>query len=173
MKLIGEHIYLREIEASDTDDILRWRNQEDVKRYFVNQDPFTKQGHLEWLNNVVATGKAVQFIIMDNEIERSFGSVYLRDIDYKNSKCEYGIFIGENDYRARGLGTEAANLIIKYAFEELKLNKVFLRVLANNKRAIKSYQNAGFQMEGYFKQDVCINNKYIDIVFMAILKEDL
>jgi diamine N-acetyltransferase len=160
------------MEISDTEDIIRWRNQEEVRRYFINQELFTRQGHLEWFNNVVAAGKAVQFIITDKRNERPLGSVYLRDIDYKNSKCEFGIFIGESDYRGHGVGTEAANLIIKYAFEELKLNKIFLRVLADNIRAITSYQKAGFTTEGCFKKDVCINNKFMDIVFMAILRDD-
>ena len=172
MRLIGEKIYLREIEISDSDNIIRWRNQEDVKKYFISQETFTREGHLEWIHNFVAAGKAVQFIIIDKKTDKPLGSVYLRDLDYKNSKCEFGIFIGEKDYLGYGIGTEAAVLIMKYAFEELKMNKVFLRVLADNLRAIQSYLKAGFQLEGTFKQDVCINGKFTDVIFMAILQEE-
>ena len=57
------------------------------------------------------------------------------------------------------------------AFEQLGLHKVFLRVFADNLRAIKSYENAGFVKEACFKDDVKIDGKYYDMVFMAIINE--
>lgn len=173
MELIGDNIYLREIEISDTEDIIRWRNQEEVRKFFINQQPFTRQGHLDWFHNMIQTGKAVQFIITNKNDNKSIGSVYLRDIDYDHSKCEYGIFIGEPDYKGCGIGTQAAKLTIKYAFEVLQLNRIFLRVFADNERAIHSYQKAGFKLEGCFRQDVFVNQKFKDVIYMAILKKEL
>ena len=97
------------------------------------------------------------------------GSVFLRDIDYQNKKAEYGIFIGEDTARGKGIGTEAAKSIVQYGFAELKLHKIFLRVLADNKGAIKSYENAGFVQEAYLKDEVLLNGEYRDIVLMAVI----
>ncbi len=104
--------------------------------------------------------------------ETAVGSVYLRDIDRSNQKCEYGIFIGDEDCRGKGIGTAAAKLALAHAFEELGLNRVYLRVFADNLGAIKSYEKAGFRYEGTFRQDVMIDGVGEDIVFMAILRED-
>ena len=99
-------------------------------------------------------------------------TVYLRDIDQQHKKCEYGIFIGEDSCRGKGIGSAAAKLAINYAFEKLGMNRVFLRVFADNKQAIRSYEKAGFKYEGTFRDDVIIDGTPYDMVFMAILREE-
>ena len=84
-------VYLRPITLEDTDRIIRWRNSDRVRKNFIDQRPFTRQGHLNWLETRVATGEVVQFILCETETDRPVGSVYIRDIDRKNRKGEYGI----------------------------------------------------------------------------------
>lgn len=163
-------IYLREISSVDTDNIIKWRNSPHVKQNFIYQSDLTKKEHEFWLKTKVETGKVQQFIIIEKETDNPIGSVYLRDIDYNNSKAEFGIFIGEKNGLNKGYGTIAAKMIIKYGFNQLELNKIFLRVFEYNTLAIRSYEKAGFVKEGLFKQDVCINNKFYNIIFMGILK---
>ncbi len=169
--LIGNKIILRDITLEDTNNIIKWRNNPNVKKNFCIQSAFTVEGHTKWFNSTILTGKTKQFIIVDKLKNKDVGSVYLRDIDYNNNKAEYGIFIGENDCRGKGLGSEAASLVIKYAFDELKLHKIFLRVFKENVIAINSYKKAGFEIEGVFKDDVFISEKssYQDMIFMAII----
>lgn len=172
MIIYGDKIILRNIDLSDTDDIIRWRNNESVKKYFINQTLFTKESHLKWMNDYVSAGRTYQFIIIEKENNISIGSVYLRDVDKINKKAEFGVFIGEEKYRGLGIGIEATKLILKYAFNELGLNKIFLRVLSDNYSAIKSYLKVGFKYEGYFREDVCVNSKYLDVIFMGILRDE-
>lgn len=167
--LIGENIYLRPIQLKDTETIIQLRNSLDVRKNFIFQEDFTKNGHEKWLNENVFAGKAVQFMIHLRE-GNVVGSVYLRDIDAVNKKAEFGIFIGNTIFRGRGVGTEAAMLITEFGFEKLKLEKIFLRVFVENIGAIKSYVKAGFIQEGIFKNDVYINGKPRDIMFMAKFK---
>lgn len=172
MIIYGKKINLKNIEIADTDDIVRWRNNDNVRKYFINQTLFTKESHLKWMEDYVSTGKAYQFIILEKESNISIGSVYLRDVDRTHKKAEFGIFIGEDKYRGSGIGIEATKLILEYGFNELDLNKIFLRVLTNNYKAIKSYLNVGFKYEGYFREDVCVNSKYFDVIFMGILRDE-
>ena len=167
MELENSTIILRPITDSDTDNIILWRNRESVRRHFIYQKPFTREGHRAWLNNMVRTGKVAQFVIYSKELCKDVGSVFLRDIDRENNKAEYGIFVGEDDARGKGIGTAAAELILGYGFEVLHLHKIFLRVFADNTRAIKSYEKAGFVREAYLKDDVCISGRYRDIILMA------
>jgi UDP-4-amino-4,6-dideoxy-N-acetyl-beta-L-altrosamine N-acetyltransferase len=173
MNLTGERVYLRHITEQDTQDIIRWRNNPKVRKNFIYRSLFTEQGHLKWMKDYIETGKAVQFIIALRSCNQSIGSVYLRDIDRVNNKAEFGIFIGEIEYIGKGYGTEALQLILNYGFKELFLNKIFLRVLANNTRAVKSYEKAGFVQEGYFKQEVLIDQVYADVIFMARLRNEI
>lgn len=165
------YIYLRPMSEADTEDIVRWRNSDAVRTHFIYQELFTKQSHENWLHHVVEAGKAVQMIICDAATDRGLGSVYIRDLDHQHHKGEYGIFIGEDAARGRGIGTRAAKLMIRYGFEELNLHKIFLRVFADNPQAIGSYEKAGFVKEAYLRDEVCIDGQYCDMIFMAIFNE--
>ena len=162
-------IYLRPMTEADTDLIVNWRNKDAIRKNFIYQLPFTRESHQNWVRTMVNTGKVVQMMICLTENDAAVGSVYIRDIDLVHHKGEYGIFIGEDAARGIGIGTEAAKLMARYAFEELKLHKLFLRVFADNPQAIRSYEKAGFRQEAYCRDDVCIDGVYRDMVFMAMI----
>lgn len=164
-------IYLRLMNHEDTDRIINWRNQDSVRKNFIYQTLFTKESHENWIRTMIHTGKVVQMIICLKESDQPVGSVYLRDIDPHHKKAEYGIFIGEESARGKGVGTAAAKLMLEYGFEELGLHKIFLRVYAENLQAIRSYEKAGFVREAYLKEDVCIDGDFRDMVLMAAFNE--
>lgn len=165
-------IYLRLMTHEDTELIVTWRNSEEVRRNFIYQASFTREGHESWIKNMVATGKVIQMIICDLADDTPLGSVYIRDIDRQHRKAEYGIFIGERSARGRGVGTAAARLMLEYCFCVEKLHRVYLRVFASNEQAIRSYEKAGFMKEGFLRGDVFIDGQYRDIVWMAALNPD-
>lgn len=163
-------ITLRKITYDDTSNIIRWRNKEHVVQNFLNRTLITEELHNNWMKTMVETNKVAQFIIVVDS--KDVGTVFLRDIDFKSRKAEFGIFIGEEGYQGQGIGREATRLILTYGFAELDLHKIFLRVLADNKKAVHSYTKNGFIQEGYFKDDIFLDNAYKDIIFMAKFKND-
>lgn len=166
-------IYLRPMTELDMDRIIAWRNREDVRKNFIYREPFTREGHENWVKTMIDTGRAVQMIICDLQSEQPFGSVYIRDVDRVHNKAEYGIFIGVPEARGRGIGTAAARLMLRCCFEEEGLHRVYLRALADNRQAIRSYEKAGFVQEGCLRDDVCIDGRYYDIVWMAAVKSSI
>ncbi len=165
----GQDIYLRLMTEEDTDNIIKWRNTDFVRRNFIYQKPFTRQGHENWIETMIKAGKAVQFIICRKSDDEPVGSVYLRDIDRTHKKAEYGIFIGEKEALGKGYGTQAAKLMIDYAFHKAGLHKLMLRVLAENGQARRSYEKAGFVEEAYLKDEVLLEGGFKDVVFMAVI----
>ena len=163
-------IHIRPITEADTDLILTWRNHPSVVMNFIYRSPLTREDHLHWMRTKVESGTVVQFII---EAEGCpIGSVYLRDVDKVHQKAEFGIFLGNENARGKGYGTEATRLILKFAFETMGLNRIVLRVFAENERAIRCYEKAGFSREGVFRQDVIIDGNFYDILFMSILRSE-
>lgn len=165
----AEQVYLRPMETDDTERIVNWRNHEWVRRNFIYQDLFTIEGHLNWIRTQVETGRVVQFIICLSG-GREIGSVYFRDIDRDAGIAEYGIFIGEKDAVGCGYGTEAAREALKFAFTKLKLGRVFLRFLADNIGARRSYEHAGFRLTDR-KETVMTLQGEREVCFMEIDRE--
>lgn len=173
-------IYIRPMTYDDIDDIVRWRNSEGVRKYFIYRGDFTHDNQIDWMKNHVETGAVAQMIICrKNDLESSdkeekkLGCVYIRDVDHKNKKGEYGIFIGEDSARGCGVGTKAAKLMLKYGFSELGLHRIYLRVLEGNERAVRSYEKAGFVKEGFLKDDVFVDGEYLSVTWMAVVNTEM
>lgn len=160
-------VKIRLITKEDTPNIVAWRNNERVRNNFIFQEVFTEEMHNNWMDTKVASGDVVQFIIETEEDSKPVGSVYFRDIE--DGKGEYGIFIGDDSAIGKGYGKQAAKLALEYAFYELKLEYIFLRVFADNISAIKSYERAGFRE--YERGEVEINGVMRPLVFMEVTRE--
>ena len=171
--LYGNKVTLRPITLEDTALIIKWRNASEVRRNFIFQETLTNEMHEYWMETKVANGEVIQYIIEDSDTGKPIGSVYFRDIDKRHNSAEYGIFIGESDARGRGIGTEVAQLFLSYGFHTLALHRISLRVLASNQIAYGCYVKAGFRYEGCFREMVCLDGKYCDVIFMAVLSEDV
>lgn len=140
-----KRVFLRPMETADTDKIVNWRNRDFVRKNFIYQDLFTREGHLAWIRNQVEPGHVVQFIIC-LQSGREIGSTYLRDIDREEGVAELGMFIGEEDAIGRGYGKETTMAMLEYAFMKLHLHKVFMRYLTDNVGSRKMCEYAGFRM---------------------------
>lgn len=168
----GERVRLRPITEADTGQIVRWRNDPEVQRYFLFREPFTPELHRAWLREKVAAGKVIQYIISDRAAGQDVGSVYFRDVDVKNESAEYGIFIGEAAARGRGIGTETARLFTDFGLQVLRLHRISLKVLGDNAIARRSYEKAGFAVEGVFHDYAKLDGVFTDVVFMAKFGEE-
>lgn len=168
--LKGNIITLKSITYDDCEDFISWRNSAFIKKHFIYRKDITLEEQQNWMKNKVETGLVVQFIIWDNKDNKKIGCVYLQNIDANKKEAEFGILIGEEKYVGGGRGTESAILINNYAFEQLGLERIYLRVLNNNERAKKSYAKAGFSQEDY-KEIIEIDGEKTEVVFMSINKE--
>jgi len=162
------NVDIRPITLDDTYNIVKWRNTPFVLNNFIDQNPITKESHTNYYKSKIATGKVKQFIIVCEN--KDIGTIFLRDVNQDKKSAEYGIFIGEKEYLGKGIAVISSKKILKYAFNELKLQKVFLRVLERNTNAIRSYKNIGFVLDEYFEM-VELNNINEKVVFMSITKE--
>jgi RimJ/RimL family protein N-acetyltransferase len=165
----GEQIYLRPITVEDTDMAVKWRNEKVVVDNFIYRKPVTREDHLNWLENKVFKGLVHQFIICMNTDDFPVGSIYLQNFEEDNNKAEWGIYIGEEKAYGKGVGTEAARLLLEYAFNDLGIHKVISRVLAKNKASIRMNEKAGYVKEAYLKDELYIDGKYEDLILFGAI----
>lgn len=113
-----------------------------------------------------------QFIIRSLQDDRLIGEIGLDGVRWNHGETFVGISIGERADWGKGYGTDAMRIILRYAFTELNLQRVSLTVFDYNPRAIRSYEKAGFTLEGRARQCINKEGQRYDILFMGILKAD-
>lgn len=170
---INRIVSLRPVKLSDTENIVRWRNQTFVKNNLYSQEELTTEQHINYYHQFIESSKVIQFIISVQKNEKivDIGTTFLRNIDNHSKKAEFGIFIGEQDALGKGYGKAATKQVLDYAFVRLKLNRVYLTVFSDNISAIKAYETSGFQFEGCLKQDFLRYDGFADVTVMGITKD--
>ena len=114
----------------------------------------------------------MEFAICVLENEKIIGSCGLDGISWHNRTSWVGIGIGEREYWGKGYGTEAMQILARYAFKELGLYRLNLNVFAYNKRAIKSYEKVGYVIEGRTREAIHRDSKRWDVIFMGLIHKD-
>ena len=170
----SERIYLRKMTSEDVDVYHKWRNDVEVMRTTSpSMDVFTWDDTNGFVNQVIlhaSTSKS--YMIVDSQTNRPIGITFLIQIDLKNRNAECIIDIGEKEYWGKGHGGEALKLLLDYAFLEMNLHRVSLRVFSFNEKAIKLYERLGFKQEGISRQFLFREGKWHDLVHMGILQQE-
>jgi RimJ/RimL family protein N-acetyltransferase len=172
--LRGERVTLRAVERSDLPAIHAVRNDPEVEgRVFAAPLPHSL-AELEAQFDAQAAKPAHERddIVFAIEVEDGvIGRVILFDADPVSGTIRMGIAIAQ-DHQGRGLGTEAVDLVLGYAFRDLGARKVWLDVLADNGKAIASYRKSGFVEEGRMRAHYWHDGAHHDAVVMGILRDE-
>jgi len=112
------------------------------------------------------------FMIQTLDGDQLIGFIELGGFDWAAGTTWVGIGIGERDYRGKGYGTDAMKVLLHYAFTMLNLHRVNLNVFEFNRRAIRSYEKAGFKYEGTERERIFKEDRRWDVIDMGVLKSD-
>jgi RimJ/RimL family protein N-acetyltransferase len=126
----------------------------------------------EWEASSPGPQNFFAFNIQAKADARLIGFIALFNINWNHGEAWVAIGIGEREYRGKGYGTDAMRLMLNYAFTELNLNRVTLVVFSYNPRAMRSYEKAGFVLEGRHRHCLHRDGQWWDEVFMGILREE-
>jgi len=96
-------------------------------------------GEERWFERQLNDEKSRIFAI-ETEKGVHIGNIGLHEIVYKDGKATLGIMIGEKGYWGQGYGSDALKALLRFAFEELNLHRLYLSVFDFNKRAIRCYE---------------------------------
>jgi len=157
--IYGRRINLRPMRLSDTDKIVKWRNESSIMKWMKNQNLITKDSHIKWFKN---RNKRLDFIIEEKKNKKSIGTVNL--IFKSKNRAELGKLIGEKNYLGKGFASESFRLLIDFSFKELNLEKLIVYTKVNNFKNINLNSRLGFKVDESFKN---ISN---DTIQMSISK---
>jgi diamine N-acetyltransferase len=171
--LSGRVTVLRPLRATDRAISVRWRNDPEIRDNILGyRFPITEAMEADWIDAVLKDQSRTRIVlaIEDKTDGACVGFVYLNNIDWFARNAEFGILIGERNRHGRGLAKEALCLVAGYAFETLNLHKLYLRVVAFNKRALALYRAFGFVQEGVQRQQAFLRGRYYDVVLMGLIR---
>ncbi|MCS6858945.1 MAG: GNAT family N-acetyltransferase [Abditibacteriales bacterium] len=171
--LTGNLINLRALERDDLERCWTWMNDAEVTQFLaVPQRPISRVEEEKWLENAMTQRDDECVFAITTKDGTHIGNCGLMCIDHVARHAALGIMIGDKDYWGRGYGADAVNVLLRYAFEVLNLNRVYLRVHAYNLRGIRCYEKCGFQHEGRLRQQVYRHGRYWDTLVMGMLREE-
>ena len=167
-------IKLRALTATDIGKTLDWHNQEDISHLYSGH-PFPVNIEMEhkWYEKILTSNFPVTVFGIENiENQSLIGITVLKDINLINRSAEFAIYIGDKEYRAKGLSIEATLETLRFGFFKLGLNRIFLKVFEENETAIKLYNSTGFIKEGVMRESAYKDNQFKSELLMYVLKDE-
>jgi RimJ/RimL family protein N-acetyltransferase len=168
----GQRIDFRPLEVDDEPLLRRWINDPRIWSTLNQRPPVNACREREWLENQGKSPTDYVFGIVLRKTGQLIGSCGLHGINVRSHCASLGIMIGESELQNCGHGSEAMRLLLRFAFEELNLNRVELCVFDHNPRAIHVYEKCGFVLEGRHRQALWRHGQYHDILRYAVLRSE-
>jgi RimJ/RimL family protein N-acetyltransferase len=176
--LIGERTRLRRVERDDLSRIVAWLNEPAVRENLLLAYPLSRDEEERWYEDVLKQEPATRPFIVEIPAPTGAGAwspigiVAFHGVDWRARSGEVGIFLGDTTVWGRGYGTDALRTLVRWGFEELNLNRVWLRVYDDNGRAIRSYEKLGLRHEGRLRQERFHRGRYADMLILGLLREE-
>ncbi|HDD56001.1 MAG TPA: N-acetyltransferase [Chloroflexi bacterium] len=176
--IIGDQIRFRGIEKEDLPHFVRWLNDPEVRQGLSLRYPLSLAEEEEWFAAMIKRPPQERPLAIEiqpdshKDVWVFVGNCGFINTNWENRNAEIGVHIGEKRYWDQGFGTKAMRLILKHGFDSLNFHRIYLRVFETNQRAIRSYQKAGFTLEGKMREAQYLNGRYVDVLFMSILQHE-
>jgi len=173
--LKGRRIMLREYRSEDFASIRAWVNDEATTRWMSTRfwPPQTEVDTQEFLSRMLQSShNAYNFVIADVQDESYIGQLDLFRVDWRLRQGEIGMVIGRSEMRGHGYGQEALELMERFAFHNLGLERLELEVHMDNQPALQCYQKAGFTLEGVKRHAYWADSRFGDVGVMSILRDE-
>jgi RimJ/RimL family protein N-acetyltransferase len=145
--ICGELVCLAPLSIDGAQDWVRWMADPQTTRYLYApgdrpKGPFTTAAALDWGRRILADPERIVFALLEPGSDRAIGDARL--MLRSRRRARFSIMIGEASARGRGLGREATELVCRFAFGQLALDRIELEVDPRNEPAIRTYLAVGF-----------------------------
>lgn len=169
----SERVRLRGAEKEDIPRFVAWLNDPEVTDGLLIYWPLSLGQEEDWFAKNLQKPVDEQALVIEAKTDENWtaiGNSSFMNVNLHDRLAEVGIFIGDKRFWNQGYGKETMRLLLKFGFDRLNLNKVYLHVFETNKRAIRCYEQVGFVHEGLLREDIFKNGKYLNVHVMSVLR---
>lgn len=169
-KIPGKRVYLSPMNIEDAEIYVKWLSDLSTAENLGNAaNTISLTSEKEWIEK---NSHLCQYAIVKSETDEVIGNCGFNSLDHIKQCGEVGLFIGDEENRNKGYGTEALKLLVTFGFDYLNLNNIMLKVFSFNERAIKCYEKVGFKEFGRRRQAYYLKGKYYDEIYMDIIRSE-
>ena len=167
-------VYLRPAEREDVPLFVRWLGDARTTRNLSMVSPLSIAMEEAWFDRAVESqGKdAYHFVVCLLSDDRPIGTCGLFELDLRNGSAGLGISIGDPADTGHGYGSDAMRSLVGWAFDMLRLERVWLDVYDFNPDARRVYERIGFVFEGRRRHAIFREGAYHDVDVLAILADE-
>lgn len=172
-KMETKNYLLRESQFDDYKYFAEWEVDPAVTQYLSYDDGRTYEDVVEEAYANRADASKADYTIVDKMTGKPIGRVFLSRIDPHSDSLDITkIYIGNAEYRGKGVAREVMEELLRYCFIFLHLERVTLDYYTGNERAANLYEKMGFKGEGVARNSTKKNGKYYDLNLMSMLKSE-
>lgn len=167
-KYVGERIYFEELNDEHlSQDYIDWMQDRDVLQYLTGSEGGYNAKELkEYVIQMNGSSADHLFGIFLKEGNIHIGNIKIGNIDPMHKFGDLGLVIGNKNMWGKGYATEAIGLATKYAFSELKLNKLIAGMISQNIASVNAFIKVGYRNVGILKKQCLLNGKYVDSILV-------
>lgn len=173
MNILGNKVILRAIEEDDIPTLHRWANDPALQDIIGNiYFPSSLEFHKNWFVNLQKDNLNQRFAI-DTKDQGIIGISSIINIDWRNNHAWHGVMLGDKDIRGKGYGQDAVMATMRYAFDEMHLERLDGSIIEYNTISYSFYCNKlGWKKEGIRRNYYFRKGRYWDQIIVGITKAD-
>jgi len=170
----GQLVGLRAIERADLAQLMQWRNEPNLRKFFRETNELNSSNQAKWFDSIIninSTNK--MFAIIKLESNELMGACGLCYIDWVNKSADFSIYLGYEDlYIDEVYAVEAANLMKNYGFSVLNLHRLWAEIYSIDDKKKIFFNSLGFKLDGKFRETYWFDNEWHDSLFYSLLSTD-
>jgi RimJ/RimL family protein N-acetyltransferase len=171
--LVGQRVSLRELSGSDAPALVASLNTAEVQR-FIAAPPATVeafQNFIIWAQTERSRGRYACFAVLPHGMSEPIGVFQLRQVEGSFSTAEWGFALGSAFWGA-GYFSDAARLVVDFAFETVGVRRLEARSAVDNGRGNGALRKLGAVQEGVLRRAFRKGDQAFDAALWSILSDD-
>lgn len=168
-----QNYLIRESQFSDYEYFAKWEIDPAVTEFLSYDEGRTYEDVVAEAYANKSDDTKIDYTIVDKNLNKPIGRVYISRIDRHSDSLDITkLYIGDKDYRGKGVAKEVVIEILRYCFIFMHMERVSLDYYTGNDRASALYEKLGFKNEGVARNSTKKDGKYYDLNLMSMLKSE-
>jgi RimJ/RimL family protein N-acetyltransferase len=175
IRLETDRLVLKPVLEDDADFIYQNVKENEIARWLISvPHPYPTDGAIKYIREsteLMKKGLSYELAIRLKSTDELIGIMAILKVDKKNKNAELGYWITKG-YWNSGFATEAGNKVLEFGFNALNLERMYAKFVPENNASKRVMEKIGMEYEGKLRHEVLKENKFIDMIYYGIIKEN-